>query len=70
MATETCATRVWSGACEHAAFSSLSEKYLCDFCETRETMDHEVCREGFVHIQGGDTVLSWYSGELTEQMWK
>ena len=58
MTKERCDIKVWSGACEHETYSSLSEKYLCDSCGTIAKMDHEVSHEGFVHIKGDEDTVS------------
>jgi len=58
MTKERCDVKVWSGACEHASYGDLSEKYLCDACGTIASVDHEVSREGFVHIKGDDDSVS------------
>ena len=58
MAEERCDVKVWSGECEHVSYGDLSEKYLCDFCETIRKTDHEVNHEGFVHIKGDPESLS------------
>jgi hypothetical protein len=58
MSEEKCDTKVWSGKCEHVAYTNLSEKYLCDFCESIPESDHEVSHEGFVHIKGDPEKLA------------
>jgi hypothetical protein len=55
MSRDRCDIKVWSGACEHASYSDLSEKYLCDACGTITGMDHEVSHKGFIHIKGDDS---------------
>lgn len=58
MRTERCDIKVWSGACEHGSFSDNEEKYLCEACETIPKLDHEVRRDGFVHVSGDTDMLS------------
>ncbi|HLO26530.1 MAG TPA: hypothetical protein VK187_10475 [Geobacteraceae bacterium] len=55
---EKCDIKVWSGACEHKTYSTLSDKYLCDTCGTIVKIDHEVSHEGFVHIKGDEETVS------------
>lgn len=58
MRTKKCDVKVWSGTCEHSSSSSLGDKYLCDTCGTITKSDHEVRREGFVHVSGDEDGLS------------
>ena len=58
MSEERCDTKVWSGECEHVAYDNLSEKFLCDFCDSIAVLDHEVNHEGFVHIKGDPESLA------------
>lgn len=52
--TDRCDVKVWSGACEHAVYGDLSEKYRCDACGTITRLDHEVSHDGFIHIKGDE----------------
>ncbi len=56
--TGRCDVKVWSGACEHATYGDIGEKYLCDSCETISSLNHEVSHKGFIHIKGDDDRLS------------
>lgn len=58
MTTERCDVKVWSGVCEHSSYSSLGDKYLCDSCGTISKLDHEVNRDGFVHVSGDEHTMS------------
>lgn len=58
MKTEKCDVKVWSGACEHNSYSNSGDKYLCDTCGTIAKSDHEVRRDGFVHVSGDEQSLS------------
>lgn len=58
MRTERCDIKVWSGTCEHRSESDSGEKYLCEVCGTIAKLDHEVRREGFVHVSGDPDMLS------------
>lgn len=52
-----CDSTIWSGACEHPSRDDRGEKYRCDACGTIGRLEHEVSREGFIHIKGDDDSL-------------
>ncbi len=58
MRTKKCDVKVWSGTCEHSSYSKSGDRYLCDACGAIAKTDHEVRREGFVHVSGDTDSLS------------
>ncbi len=47
-----CDIRVWSGACEHATYQDLGEKYLCEICTPLTQLNHEVKHEYYSNVSG------------------
>ena len=54
----SCDVRIWSKECEHENFKDISDKYLCNVCETIPVLNHEVRRAAMPYVSGDYDNLS------------
>jgi hypothetical protein len=47
-----CDVRIWSGDCEHSTYHDISDKYLCDVCETILELNHETRPATMPYVSG------------------
>lgn len=57
-ADSLCDIRIWSKDCEHKNYTDISDKYLCDVCETIPVLNHEVHGASMPYISGDYDNLS------------